>query len=638
MLYVVCSENKTTTKTTRTFKNGNLDIEIKSNNKVNLNIRKYDGKSLEYQMYTKSSEIGDEEQLMIEIDCENLTTCIKSGETRHTWIKVERETELIQIRRVLDDANGQITDCFNLGKDTDWYGGPQCRLQHWPIQHAYYDEEAYVPTHQRHMSVTERYWLSSKGMYVFVDEHDPLFLDQNNFKDNHLCLMAKNKPPYRQRNNLTLSYDIGVFVNPMAAHKNATYRNFHKPEGLPDERMITHPIWSTWARHKLSVNESLIRSFADEIIAHGFNNSQVEIGDNWETCYGSARFDTSKFSDAKTLISDLKSKGFRVSLWIHPFINVNCEEAYNDALNNGYLVKNEQDQIHVSWWRGADAAAIDFTNPKAAEWWISRLNALRELGIDSFNFDAGETSWLPQVANLEGPQSLQPGIYVHNYTNIVASYFGNNIETRVGWRSQKLPNFIRMIDKDAKWSWSNGLPTLITTLLQMNLNGYIYVLPGIIGGYADNSLTPSELPSKNLFIRWLQATVFMPAMQYSYAPWDFDDNTINICKNYTDMHAALAPRIINYMKKSMETGEPLNAPIWWVDPVNIDAYKVNDEFLLGGEILVAPVIEENALYRDIFLPSGIWKDANTGKDYVGPMWLDNYSVPLNVLPHFYKNY
>lgn len=179
---------------------------------------------------------------------------------------------------------------------------------------------------------------------------------------------------------------------------------------------------------------------------------------------------------------------------------------------------------------GKDAAVIDFTNPAAVEWWVSRLKLLQELGIDSFKFDAGETSWLPQVPTLNALLELQPSIFTQEYVRVLADNFDNNIEVRVGWRSQKLPVFVRMIDKDSRWTWNNGLPTLITTLLQMNLNGYVHVLPDMIGGNGyqdDGSLNGTVLPSKELFIRWLQANVFMPSLQYSFVPWDFDNEVSN---------------------------------------------------------------------------------------------------------------
>lgn len=181
---------------------------------------------------------------------------------------------------------------------------------------------------------------------------------------------------------------------------------------------------------------------------------------------------------------------------------------------------------------GLNASVIDFTNPKAVSWWVARLKLLQEKGIDSFKFDAGEVSWLPQVADLNVPLDLQPGLYTHDYVTALAANFDDNIEVRVGWRTQELPIFVRMIDKDTKWTWNNGLPTLITTLLQMNLNGYVHVLPDMIGGngYLDGSLNGTEYPSKELFIRWLQANVFMPSLQYSFVPWDFDNEVSSLEK------------------------------------------------------------------------------------------------------------
>ncbi|KAI4463783.1 glycosidase family 31 [Holotrichia oblita] len=102
--------------------------------------------------------------------------------------------------------------------------------------------------------------------------------------------------------------------------------------------------------------------------------------------------------------------------------------------------------------------------------------------------------------------------------------FGDYIEVRAGWGTQDLPVFVRMIDKDSRWGLNNGLRSLVTTLLQMNMNGYTMVLPDMVGGngYED------ERPSAEMFIRWLQANTFMPNIQFSYVPWDFDDDTVSL--------------------------------------------------------------------------------------------------------------
>ena len=102
-----------------------------------------------------------------------------------------------------------------------------------------------------------------------------------------------------------------------------------------------------------------------------------------------------------------------------------------------------------------------------------RLDKLRtDFGIDSFKFDAGEVNWLSTSIYLNdglNPE-IWPAIFTTRYAEAV-SYFGNQIEVRTGRRSQNLPIFVRMLDKKSRWGYTNGLKTLITTLLQMSIAG-----------------------------------------------------------------------------------------------------------------------------------------------------------------------
>lgn len=92
------------------------------------------------------------------------------------------------------------------------------------------------------------------------------------------------------------------------------------------------------------------------------------------------------------------------------------------------------------------------------------------------------------------------------------------------FRTQDLPIFVRMFDRDSIWGLNNGLSTIITTSIQMSLNGYNYVLPDMIGGNGFNlNHEAADFPTKELFIRWVQANTFLPAMQFSFVPWQFDN-------------------------------------------------------------------------------------------------------------------
>ncbi|XP_057323248.1 myogenesis-regulating glycosidase [Microplitis mediator] len=632
------AEDSALTRVIAKSKNGIFEINTK-NNQVVLNSTKNDGSQMRIEFYVEEPRLQGKPLGLQQ--CALYTTCVTSGNITHTVIKVVPNQDFVTINRFLPSSKGRLTDCLSLRDDTQWIGGPQYRYQHWPVQHMYFEEEPYIPTHPENMGIAERYWLSSRGFSLRVMNWVPLFLDQNNIKDKYLCLIAENKAPYSDNSTLAMSYEISWHNNSRLAHQSVVNRHLGKPSGYPDVRMIRHPIWSTWARYKVNVSEKVVNDFADEIVKNKFNNSQLEIDDNWETCYGSAVFDPVKFPNVTRMTQSLKRKGFRVTLWIHPFINKNCNPAYSEALKNGYFVKSKDGQVLMDWWQSTNngASTIDFTNPKAVAWWVGRLKQIQKLGIDSFKFDAGESSWLPQVANLTGPIQFQPGIFTKSYINALASNFDRVIEARVGWATQDLPIFIRMIDKDSRWTWKNGLPTLITTLVQMNMAGYGLVLPDMIGGngYLNGMLNGTVLPSKELFIRWLQCNVFMPSLQYSFVPWDFDQQTINISRKYTDLHAAITPSIVKAMEAAVKTGAPVNPPIWWVDPDNQEAHKINDEYLLGEEVLVAPVITENAIVRDIYLPKGNWKDGNNNRTYKGPMWLRDYPAPIDILPYFTKS-
>lgn len=171
---------------------------------------------------------------------------------------------------------------------------------------------------------------------------------------------------------------------------------------------------------------------------------------------------------------------------------------------------------------------------------------------------------------LQGDTALSPDSFTSAYIRTVAK-FGPMIEVRSAEATQDLPIFVRMIDKDSNWGWNNGLRTLVTTLLQMNLAGYPYVLPDMIGGNGYG-----QLPDKELFIRWLQANVFMPSLQFSYVPWDFDQETVNISLAMTQLHDKYTDLILRRANIATTLGEPINPPLWWVDPYDVVAHQIHD--------------------------------------------------------------
>ncbi|XP_059620860.1 myogenesis-regulating glycosidase [Phlebotomus argentipes] len=544
---------------------------------------------------------------------------------------------LMRVSRKNIPASETLMDCISLGSHAvHWYGGPQQKYQYWPVEKLNLSDYSYVTKEADNAAVAERYWLNSLGAFIHLSERIPLFIDQNNKYTDQLCFIAKQTLPYNTRvPTYDFEYVIGVANDARDAHLQAVERFLGKPRGVPDARMVARPIWSTWARYKRDIDSDVVLDFAREIVKNDFTNSQFEIDDDWEICYGALTFRTSKFSKIKQTVDDLKNMGFRVTLWIHPFINKACSPYYENALANRYLVLDHNNKADTEWWNSGkgEAAYIDFTNPEAAAWFKQRLQELQqETGIDSFKFDAGETSWQPDDPRLTIDLHSSPLKMTTDYINTVAS-FGPIVEVRSGFQNQFHDIYMRMIDKDSLWSWNNGLPTLVTTLLQLNMNGYPFVLPDMIGGNGYD-----EMPSREMFIRWLQANVFMPSLQFSYVPWDYKDgdgiNMLDLCRHFVQLHEDYADVIVDRFHLAVELGEPVNPPIWWLDPEDSVALATFDEFLLGDEILSAPVLEEGQTTRDIYLPVGKWQDGNNGTIYQGPQWLRNYPAPLSVLPYF----
>lgn len=313
-----------------------------------------------------------------------------------------RTFALISIERKSIGAT-LLSDCVQLkSNEMSWYGGPEQFYQRWPIEKLSFQNYSYVTKAADSCGIMERYWLNSLGLFIYIGKETPLFLNQT--PRNVLCFYGQKVSPYDTRHegaHFTFNYNIGIAFDAKQAHLQAVEHFLKKPTAYPDERMTMYPIWSTWAKYKQNINETILQSFGDLINDHGFNNSQIEIDDKWESCYGSLEFDKTKFPNIANLTSVLKSKGFRITLWVHPFINKGCEPIYSEALNNGYFVLDYNNNPDTHWWNtgaNSESAHIDFTKAAAAHWYTDRLETLRSSsGIDSFKFDAGEGSWVPTV-------------------------------------------------------------------------------------------------------------------------------------------------------------------------------------------------------------------------------------------------
>ncbi|XP_068216743.1 myogenesis-regulating glycosidase-like isoform X2 [Palaemon carinicauda] len=478
----------------------------------------------------------------------------------------------------------ELKDCLTL--DGHWYGGGEQISQPWPIEKVPRTETAYVTAdmlQNRELwygGVSEAYWISSQGIALKVAEETPLFLSlpdkDGDGKADLLCLRAARELPYQPSPHLplTLSYSL----------------------------------------------------------CSGDNVKEIEIDDNWETCYGDLTFNPGKFQDPKRLIEELRDKGFRVTLWIHPFVNEECQ-SFAEGDKQGYFIKDEMGITQItSWWQGSRAGLIDFSNPEAVSWWTQKLLDLQEsTGVDSFKFDAGETSWMPKSYVLRNTdQCFWPNVYSKKFVGGLTK-FGRMIETRVGRGTQEYPVFVRMLDKDSVWSEENGLRTLVPSLLHFGVMGYPFVLPDMIGG---NSY--DQQPSEELFLRWAQANALMPAMQFSILPWRYGVEMTERCKTVTSLHKQFSPLIISLAEEAVLKGTPIARPTWWLCPEEDICLTADQQFLLGNEILVTPIVHEGSNILRVVIPPGNWKRVDTGYYYQGPQVYSLENITQDSIIYFTK--
>ncbi|XP_012685658.1 myogenesis-regulating glycosidase [Clupea harengus] len=528
-----------------------------------------------------------------------------------------------------------------------WYGGAESAIQHWPITISGQQKPKPFVTSDVYSnrnefgSILERYWLSSTATAIKINDSVPFHLGWND-TEKTLYFQARyqdspyrphlGEPPYAE-----LSYRVCVGFDVGSIHKYMVRRYFNKPYKVPSKVMFRHPIWSTWALHKTEINQNKLLEYAAKIRKYGFNCSHLELDDRYTQRYGDFDFDLEKFPNASGMFQQLKEDGFLVSLWTHPFVNYDSEN-FGSVVEKGLLVMEPTGNLPalVRWWNGI-GGILDFTNPEARNWYSSHLRSLRlKYGITSFKLDAGETSYLPwrfrTRAHLQDPST-----FTRRYTEMAILY-NERAELRSGYQSQNISCFFRIIDRDSVWGYELGLKSIIPAVLTISILGYQFILPDMIGGNAYTNRTHGGLvlPDRELYIRWLELSAFMPAMQFSIPPWEYDDEVVQIAQRFTKLHETLvAPRVLELASEVLATGDPIIRPLWWIATTDETAYKIDSQFLIGDDLMVAPVLEPGKQERDIYLPPGHWISYKGERfDIKEPLHLTDYPVDLDEIAYF----
>lgn len=404
---------------------------------------------------------------------------------------------------------------------------------------------------------------------------------------------------------------------------------YFPPSGiLPDEMFFVRPQYNTWIELMYDQTQTDILQYAHSIIDNGFPAGVLMIDDNWQRYYGNFDFKAEVFPDSKAMVDELHALGFRVMLWICPFVSADSPE-YRQLEQKGWLLRNaDGSPAIVKWWNG-QSACYDLTNPEAAAGFAAVLNNMQQrYGIDGFKFDAGDN----HCYNVEGLTAWQTDATTVDHTTSWAKIglqFPFN-EYRACWKMGGQPLVQRLGDKDYSWE---AVQSLIPCMTVAGLLGYAYSCPDMIGGGQFTSFLniDSDKFNQSLIVRSAQVHALMPMMQFSVAPWRIlNENNLNTVRDMALLHVRMSDYILQLAKEAAQTGEPIVRNMEYEFPHQGFA-TCNDQFMLGHRILVAPILDEG-ISRLVRLPKGIWRD-DQGKRYKGGKTI-TVSAPLNRLPWF----
>lgn len=417
--------------------------------------------------------------------------------------------------------------------------------------------------------------------------------------------------------------------------------NYFPADGkIPDPLLFEQPQYNTWIELTYNQNQEDILRYAHAIIDNGFPPGVLMIDDNWQEAYGKWKFHPQRFPDPKAMMKELHSLGFKVMLWVCPFVSPDTDN-FRSAAKQGLFLRYPQNQAVagspsgyfsdvalIGWWNGY-SAVLDLSNPKAKKWFKGELQYLvDEYQVDGFKLDAGDADLYPTWL-ISYDKNISPNQHTELFAEIGLDFPLN--EYRATWKMAGKPLVQRLRDKTHSWK---DLQTLIPNITVQGLMGYAFTCPDMIGGGEFNSFLNGAPIDQELIVRSAQIHALMPMMQFSVAPWRIlNEKHLLAVKNAVDIRKKFTPIILELMEAAAKNGEPIVRTMEYVFP-NAGYENIKEQFLLGNDILVAPILSKNQNHQKVILPKGQWKGFD-GKIYNGNTTI-NITVDLKTLPYFQK--
>jgi len=452
------------------------------------------------------------------------------------------------------------------------------------------------------------FFLSSNGYGMFVHTSAPVTFDFGKTYDSHNAIYTGDE-----------NIDIFVFLG--------------EPKDVLSEytaltgRSPVPPLWSFgfWMSRITYKSEDEVRDVAAKLRQYKVPADVIHLDTGWfETDWRSNyQFSKSRFRDPAKMIADLKKQGFRVSLWQYTYFTPK-NELYPEIVEHGYEVKDLAGNLPF------EDAVLDMSNPAAVKWYQSKIAALLKLGVGAIKVDFGEGA---PVSGLYA--SGRSGWYEHNlyplrYNKAVADITrettGENIIwARSAWAgSQRYPLHW---GGDAE-NTDSAMAAELRGGLSFGLSGFTYWSHDV-GGFVNKA-------PRDLYRRWLAWGVLTSHTRAHGAPprepWEYDEALTEDFRRALGLKYSLMPYILAQAKDSSAKGWPMLRALFFEYPGDPTSWTVDDEYMFGSDLLVAPLME-SADARRVYLPPGTWIDYQTGKPYAGERWhrIEAGQIPVVLL-------
>ena len=376
---------------------------------------------------------------------------------------------------------------------------------------------------------------------------------------------------------------------------------------------------------------------------------------------GEWKFDETYWPDPDAMVRELKEMGIELMVSVWPTVARDSEN-YQEMLEQGYLIRTERGFRVGLDFEGA-TVHVDATNPKAREYlWEKVRKNYYEKGIRVFWLDEAEPEYtaydFDNYRYYLGTDLEIGNIYPYDYAR--AFYEGMESQGQKG-----IVNLLRCAwagsQRYGALVWSGDIASSFTSMKNQLAAGLNMGLAGIawwttdIGGFHGGN--PDDPDFRELFVRWFQWGAFCPVMRLhgdreprqpqvgttggahccsgaANEVWSYGEEVYEICKKYMELREKMRPYTRKLMEEAHEKGTPVMRTLFYEFPGDTNAWKVEDEYCYGSEILVAPVLEAGAKTRSVYLPGNeIWTDAETGNEYEGGQWIE-VSISLASMPVF----